>query len=59
MGQPRVGDPRASYAILDTSGGVPTVEFFRLPYPADVTCGKIHANEHLADRLGDRMLVGE
>ena len=59
VGQPRDGDPRASYAVLDTSGPTPTVEFTRLAYPADVTCGKIHANPHLADRLGDRLIVGE
>jgi len=31
VGQPRDGDPRASYAILDTDAA--TVEFHRVPYP--------------------------
>ena len=59
VGQPRDGDPRASYAILDTSGRVPTIEFFRLQYPIEVTRAKIHANPDLADRLGDRLVVGQ
>ncbi|MCH2145025.1 MAG: metallophosphatase family protein [Phycisphaerales bacterium] len=59
VGQPRDGDPRASYAILDTSGPVPTVEFTRIAYSAETTRAKIHANRHLGDRLGDRLIVGE
>ena len=59
VGQPRDGDPRASYAVLDTAGAVPTVEFTRLEYPLDVTCEKIYAQPELADRLGDRLRTGE
>lgn len=59
VGQPRDGDPRASYAILDQSGERPTIEFHRLEYPVKVTCGKILKEERLADRLGKRLLVGE
>ena len=59
VGQPRDGDRRASYAVLDASGQTPTVEFLRLSYPAEVTAEKIRAIEQLADRLGDRLLVGE
>jgi diadenosine tetraphosphatase ApaH/serine/threonine PP2A family protein phosphatase len=59
VGQPRDRDPRAGYAILDATGDVPTIEFFRLEYPIQVTCDKIHGHPELADRLGDRLLVGE
>ena len=59
VGQPRDGDPRASYAILDASGETSTVEFLRLVYPAEVTAEKIGRIDQLADRLGDRLLVGE
>lgn len=59
IGQPRDRDPRAGYAILETTGDVPTIEFIRLEYPIQVTCDKIHAHPELTDRLGDRLLVGE
>ena len=59
VGQPRDGDPRASYAILDNYGETPTVEFLRLTYPAEVTAEKIRGIDQLADSLGDRLLVGE
>jgi predicted phosphodiesterase len=35
VGQPRDGDPRAAYAILDTAEAL--VEFYRVPYPIKVT----------------------
>lgn len=35
VGQPRDGDPRAAYAILDT--GKRTIEFFRVPYAIKAT----------------------
>ena len=35
VGQPRDGDPRASYAVLDDSAG--TVSFFRVEYPVGET----------------------
>lgn len=59
VGQPRDGDPRASYAVLDTDGPAPSVVFHRLEYPLEVTRSKIHANPHLADRLGDRLVGGD
>lgn len=59
VGQPRDGDPRASYAVLDTSGEIPTVEFTRLEYRLQITRDKIQSHPELADRLGDRLLVGE
>ncbi len=59
VGQPRDGDPRASYAILDRSSGHPRVRFRRLEYPAERTCEKIRREPRLPDRLGMRLLAGE
>jgi diadenosine tetraphosphatase ApaH/serine/threonine PP2A family protein phosphatase len=60
VGQPRDGDPRASYAILDTDAGEDKhrIEFHRLPYDIDITVAKIHAIPELHDWLGDRLLEG-
>lgn len=61
VGQPRDGDPQASYAILDTDGGEGKhrVEFFRVPYDIEITVEKIHAIPELHDWLGDRLLEGK
>jgi diadenosine tetraphosphatase ApaH/serine/threonine PP2A family protein phosphatase len=60
VGQPRDGDNRASYAILDTGAadGKHRVEFHRLPYDIDITVDKIHAIPQLQDWLGDRLREG-
>jgi diadenosine tetraphosphatase ApaH/serine/threonine PP2A family protein phosphatase len=60
VGQPRDGDPRASYAVLDTTGGEGRhrVEFHRLPYDIDATVAKIHAIDRLQNWLGDRLREG-
>ena len=53
VGQPRDGDPRAAYAIVDTDAK--RVELFRLMYPVEVTQKKIvdaGLPEVLARRLG-------
>jgi diadenosine tetraphosphatase ApaH/serine/threonine PP2A family protein phosphatase len=53
VGQPRDGDPRAAYAIVDTAAK--HVELFRLMYPVEVTQRKIvdaGLPEVLARRLG-------
>ena len=52
VGQPRDGDPRASYALLDTEAG--TATFYRASYQVDETQRRIHARglpEMFADRL--------
>jgi predicted phosphodiesterase len=52
VGQPRDGDPRAAYAVLDTDAG--TVTFYRSSYRVDETQRRIHARglpEMFADRL--------
>jgi predicted phosphodiesterase len=52
VGQPRDGDPRASYAVLDTEAG--TATFYRASYRIDETQRRIHGRglpEMFADRL--------
>ena len=60
MGQPRDGDPRASYAILETSEGEDkaTLEFIREPYDIEAVAAKIIAEPELADWLGERLREG-
>jgi predicted phosphodiesterase len=45
VGQPRDGDPRAAYAIIDTAPveGVTTATLHRIPYPIDQTQRKMEA----------------
>ena len=60
VGQPRDGDPRASYAILETSDGEDktTLEFIREPYDIEAVAAKIIAEPELADWLGERLREG-
>ncbi len=55
VGQPRDGDPRASYAILDT--GEMSWTFHRVPYPIEVTQERMRASG-LPRRLIDRLEMG-
>jgi diadenosine tetraphosphatase ApaH/serine/threonine PP2A family protein phosphatase len=55
IGQPRDGDPRAAYAIADTSGK--RVELFRLQYPVEETQEKI-LKAGLPEVLAQRLAVG-
>jgi diadenosine tetraphosphatase ApaH/serine/threonine PP2A family protein phosphatase len=58
VGQPRDGDPRAAYAIVDTRGKKgPRVELIRLRYPVEETQAKI-VGAGLADVLAQRLAVG-
>ncbi len=54
VGQPRDGDSRACYAILEDAA----VRYRRVEYPCDVTCRKIHEIAELDNFLGDRLLQG-
>ncbi len=54
VGQPRDGDARAAYVVYDDE----TVHFRRVPYAAQITADKIHAEQELDDFLGDRLLAG-
>jgi len=55
VGQPRDGDPRASYAILDTEAG--TWDVYRVDYPVEVTQERMRA-QGLPRRLIERLMVG-
>ena len=54
VGQPRDGDSRACYLILEDD----SVRYRRIEYPCDVTCRKIHAIPDLDNFLGDRLTQG-
>lgn len=55
VGQPRDGDPRASYGILDTDAH--TFEFHRIAYPIEITQERMRARD-LPVRLIDRLAMG-
>mgnify|MGYP005833256163 CR=1 FL=1 len=54
VGQPRDGDPRACYVVLDDG----RVEFRRVEYPIDRTIEKIYQIPDLDNFLGDRLRDG-
>lgn len=54
VGQPRDGDRRACYVVLDDE----YINFCRVDYPAEVTRDKIYAIPDLDNNLGDRLLLG-
>jgi predicted phosphodiesterase len=56
VGQPRDGDPRAAYAVLDLERG--TVEEHRVAYDIDAVCEAVEA-AGLPERIGSRLRVGE
>lgn len=55
VGQPRDGDNRACYAILEDDS---RVRYRRVEYPFAVTASKIHAIADLDNFLGDRLEKG-
>jgi diadenosine tetraphosphatase ApaH/serine/threonine PP2A family protein phosphatase len=55
VGQPRDGDPRAAYALVDTAAK--QIELFRVDYPIDVTQAKV-LKAGLPDVLAQRLAVG-
>ncbi len=55
VGQPRDGDPRASYAILDSDQL--TLEYRRVPYPIEVTQARM-VEKGLPSRLIMRLALG-
>ncbi len=58
VGQPRDGDARAAYAIVDTNGNrAPRVELLRLKYAVEETQAKIVA-AGLPEVLAQRLAVG-
>jgi diadenosine tetraphosphatase ApaH/serine/threonine PP2A family protein phosphatase len=54
VGQPRDGDPRACYVLLDGE----TVRFRRVAYDTAEAARKIHTVAELDRELGDRLLLG-
>lgn len=56
VGQPRDGDPRASYAILDLSAGI-KFQIHRIAYDIDAAASKIAARG-LPRLLAERLYVG-
>jgi diadenosine tetraphosphatase ApaH/serine/threonine PP2A family protein phosphatase len=54
VGQPRDGDPRASYAIVHSD----RVEFLRVPYNVEATAKLLRAIPELPDRLSERLFTG-
>ncbi|MHC4452183.1 MAG: metallophosphoesterase family protein, partial [Planctomycetota bacterium] len=54
VGQPRDGDPRASYVTFNGS----TVKFHRLDYDFKKTMEKIYKEDRLPNYLADRLAVG-
>jgi diadenosine tetraphosphatase ApaH/serine/threonine PP2A family protein phosphatase len=58
VGQPRDGDPRACYVVLDDGNDGPMVEFRRVEYPLEETVQKIYEVQELDNFLGDRLRDG-
>jgi diadenosine tetraphosphatase ApaH/serine/threonine PP2A family protein phosphatase len=58
VGQPRDGDPRACYVVLDDGDGSLKVRFRRVDYPIDKTIAKIYEVPELDNFLGDRLRDG-
>ena len=54
VGQPRDGDPRASFVTYDGEA----VAFHRVPYDHESTAAKIRAIPELPDYLADRLAKG-
>ena len=54
VGQPRDGDPRACYAVLEDE----VVRFRRVEYPFEKTISKIYDIPDLDNFLGDRLRDG-
>ncbi|MHC5067669.1 MAG: metallophosphoesterase family protein [Planctomycetota bacterium] len=58
IGQPRDGDLRACYALLDDNPASPMVIYRRVPYDVETTALAIEANPHLDDALAVRLRHG-
>jgi diadenosine tetraphosphatase ApaH/serine/threonine PP2A family protein phosphatase len=54
VGQPRDGDPRSCYAVLEDD----LLRFRRVEYPFDKTVAKIYEIPELDNFLGDRLREG-
>jgi diadenosine tetraphosphatase ApaH/serine/threonine PP2A family protein phosphatase len=57
VGQPRDGDPRASFGLLDVSSGGIDFEVRRVQYNIDLVASRI-VNSGLPAFLADRLYIG-
>jgi predicted phosphodiesterase len=58
VGQPRDGDHRASYVLLDNDTGAPRAIFRRVEYDVEHTAKAIEANPYLDNYLAERLRQG-
>lgn len=58
VGQPRDGDPRACYVVLEDIPNGLKLRYRRVEYPVEVTIKKIYAIDELDNSLGDRLREG-
>lgn len=58
VGQPRDGDPKACYVLLDTDASAPRVVYRRVAYDVEATAKAIEANPHLDNFLAERLRLG-
>lgn len=58
VGQPRDGDPRAAYAVVDIDAEPPAVEERRVPYEIDRVVARIR-DVGLPERSAERLYVGQ
>jgi diadenosine tetraphosphatase ApaH/serine/threonine PP2A family protein phosphatase len=58
VGQPRDGDPRACYVLLDDDPAAPRAVFRRVAYDIEATAGAIEGHEHLDGYLAERLRQG-
>lgn len=58
VGQPRDGDCRASYVLLDNDPSAPRALFRRVEYDVEATAKAIEANDFLDDYLAERLRQG-
>ena len=56
VGQPRDGNPRSCFVVLDTEEK--TVQYYRVEYDAEQTRKKIYGIPDLDNMLGDRLITG-
>ena len=59
VGQPRDGDSRACYCLLDDDPEAPRVVFRRVEYNIEATASAIEANPHLDNHLAERLRRGK
>jgi diadenosine tetraphosphatase ApaH/serine/threonine PP2A family protein phosphatase len=58
VGQPRDGDVRACYVVLDTDPGAPRAVYRRVAYDVEATARAIEENPDLDNYLAERLRLG-